>query len=87
MVGLLVTYKRTYAKTHLPELLYQCPCPCVGPLSTHAFVGDPQTLKGRSGSVSCGVSILFSWILVQSMFYLCYVKSEVFVLLSPVEVL
>ena len=30
-------------------------CPCSRPLLTCAFTGDTQTLKGRSGSASCGV--------------------------------
>ena len=38
--------------SHLPGLLL--PCPCSGPLLIHASAGDPQTLKGRSGSVSVG---------------------------------
>ena len=33
----------------------QSPCPHSRPLLTHASAGDTQTLKGRSGSVSCGV--------------------------------
>ena len=33
----------------------QSPCPRGRPLLSHASVGDTQTLKGRSGSVSCGV--------------------------------
>ena len=39
----------------LPGLCSQSPCPCGGPLLTCASAGDTQTLKGRSGSVSCGV--------------------------------
>ena len=31
-------------------------CPHGRPLLTHTFPGDTQTLKGRSGSVYCGVS-------------------------------
>ena len=37
----------------------QSPCPHSRPLLTHASAGDTQTLKGRTGSVSCGV--LGSW--------------------------
>ena len=32
----------------------QSPCPCGRPLQTHTSTGDPQTLKGRSGSVLVG---------------------------------
>ena len=42
----------------------QCPQPCSrGPL-THVFARDSWTLLGKSGSVSCGVTALFSWVLV-----------------------
>ena len=42
----------------------QCPHPCIRPLPTHASAGDSQTLTGKSGSVSCGVTAPFSWVLV-----------------------
>ena len=56
-VGLMATSsKRTYATCHISQVCCsQSPCPCGRPLLTHAFAGDTQTLKGRSGSVSCGV--------------------------------
>ena len=41
----------------------QCPLPCSRPLPTHASTGDSWTLIGMSGSVSCGVTALFSWVL------------------------
>ena len=40
-------------------------------LPTHAAAGDPQTLTGRSGSVSCGLTPPFSWALVHTRFCLC----------------
>ena len=40
-------------------------------LPTHASAGDPQTLTGRSGSVSCGLTPPFSWALVRTRFCLC----------------
>ena len=42
----------------------QCLWPCSRPLPTHASVGDCWTLTGKSGSVSCGVTAPFSWVLV-----------------------
>ena len=42
----------------------QCPIPCSRPLPTHASVGDSWTLMGNPGSVSCGVTALFSYGLV-----------------------
>ena len=43
----------------------QRPCPCGEPLSTHASRGDPPTLAGSFGSVSCGVTAPWScWVTV-----------------------
>ena len=41
----------------------QGPGPCSRPLLTHASAGDSWTLRGKSGSVSCGVTAPFpgSW--------------------------
>ena len=47
------------------------PWPCSRPPPTHASARDSQTLLGRSGSVSCGVTAPFSWILVCTRFCLC----------------
>ena len=49
----------------------QCPQPCSSPLLIHASTGDSWTLLGKSGSVSCGVTAPFSWVLVHTRFYLC----------------
>ena len=49
----------------------QCPQACSRPLLTHASTGDSWTLMGKSGSVSCGVTAPFSWVLVHTRFYLC----------------
>ena len=49
----------------------QCPQPCTRPLPTHASARDSWTLTGKSGSVSCGVTASFSWVLVHTRFCLC----------------
>ena len=49
----------------------QCPHPCSRPLLTHASAGDSWTLTGKSGSVSCGVTVPFSWVLVLTSFCFC----------------
>ena len=49
----------------------QCPRPCSRPPPTHAFARDSRTLTGMSGSVSCGVTSPFSWVLVCTRFCLC----------------
>ena len=45
-----------------------CPQPCIRPLPTHASTRDSWTLRGKSGSVSCGVTAPFSWVLVHTGF-------------------
>ena len=49
----------------------QCPQPCSRPLLTHTSPGDSCTLIGKSRSVSCGVTALFSWVLVCTRFCWC----------------
>ena len=49
----------------------QCPQPCIRPLLTHASARDSWTLTSKSGSVSCGVTAPFFWVLVRTKFCLC----------------
>ena len=49
----------------------QCPHPCSRPSPTHASARDSWTLMGKSGSVSYGVTVPFSWVLVHTRFCLC----------------
>ena len=49
----------------------QCPWCCSRPPPTHASTGDSWILTGKSGSVSCGVTPPFSWVLVHRRFCLC----------------
>ena len=49
----------------------QCPQPCSRPPLTHISARDSWTLSGMSGSVSCGVTAPFSWVLVCTRFCLC----------------
>ena len=44
-----------------------CPQPCSRPLLTHTFARDSRTPTGKSGSVSCGVTVPFFWVLVQKV--------------------
>ena len=53
----------------------QCPPPCSRPPLTHTSARDSWTLMGKSGSVSCGVTTPFSWVLVCTRFCLCPPKS------------
>ena len=62
------------------DLLQKVPCrycctlclwPWRRPPLTHTSAGDSWTLIGMSGSVSCGVTAPFSWVLVHTRFCLC----------------
>ena len=70
MVGLTTTSsKKTYAIHQATQVCCsQSPWPCVRPLLTHASAGDTQTLKSRSGSVSCRGHCSFPWVLVCTRF-------------------
>lgn len=52
----MVTSKKVYAKRDPPRQLLPVPLSLWQPLFTHASTGDPQTLAGSLGSVSCGVT-------------------------------
>ena len=49
----------------------QCPQLCHRSPPTHASAGDSRKLTGKSGSVSCGVTAPFFWVLVHTKFCLC----------------
>ena len=49
----------------------QCPQPCSRLPPVHTSAGGSWTLMGKSGSVSCGVTAPFSWVLVCTRFCLC----------------
>ena len=48
-----------------------CPLPPSRPPLTCISTGDSWTLPGKSKSVSCGVTVPFSWVLVCTRFCLC----------------
>ena len=49
------------------HLYTQCPQPCSRPPLTHTSAGDSRTPTGKSGTVSCGVTAPFSWVLVHKV--------------------
>ena len=57
----------------------QCPQICSRPLLTHTSATDSWTLTGKSGSVFCGVTAPFFWVLVCTRFF-CALQGSV----SPV---
>ena len=54
----------------------QGPQPCSGPLLTHASARGSWTCVGKSGSVSCGVTAPFSWVLLKGAVIL-FVPSKI----------
>ena len=66
MIGLMATSKTVYMKGAFQECYCRCPHPCDEPLLTLASTGDPAILA--SGSVSCGVTAPFLWVLVPTDF-------------------
>ena len=72
-VALMATSsKRTYATNCTSQVFCsQSPCTHSRSLLTHVSAEDTQTLKGRSGSVSCGGHCSFSWTLVHTKVCLC----------------
>ena len=63
--GLLQKIPCVYCYTRYPQ-------PCSRPPLTHASARDSWKLRGKSGSVSCGVTAPFSWVLVHTGFRLCH---------------
>ena len=50
----------------------RCPQPCSKPPATHASTRDSWTRTGKSGTISCWVTVPFSWVLVHTRFCLCH---------------
>ena len=61
----------SFKRSHACTAIFSAPQPCSRPLPTHASAGDPWTFPGKSGSVSCGVTASFSWVLLHTRFCLC----------------
>ena len=72
MVVMVISFKRTYIRS--PRGSQDCCIQCLWlygrALSTHNSTRDSWTLTSKSGSVSCGVTAPFSWVLVHTMFCL-----------------
>ena len=68
MVGLMVTSKRPYTDRTFQDHCFHCSSPCGEPLLTHVSTGNPPTLIGCFGSISCEVTAPFLWVLVHARF-------------------
>ena len=73
MVEVMKKMATSFKKSHAHSATL-CPQPCSWPLLTHASGRDSWTFTGKSGSVSCGVTAPFSWVLVTQHFI--FVSSE-----------
>ena len=66
VMEVMTSFKRTYASIcGSQDCCSQCPWPHGRPLSTHACARNSWASTGKSGSVSCGVTTHFSWVLVK----------------------
>ena len=65
---------------HLLGLLLQRPRPHGRSLLTYASAGDPQTLTGRSGSLSFGHHCSFPWVLVHTR---CLCPPSIYLVAAP----
>ena len=54
----------------MQALLHSVPLTLQQTTVNHASARDSRTLTGKAGSVSCGVTAPFSWVLVHTRFYL-----------------
>ena len=61
----------TASKGSMQALLHSVPQTLQQATATHTSPRDCWTLMGKSGSVSCGVTAPFSWVLVHIRFCLC----------------
>ena len=61
----------SFKRSHAGPVPALSPRLCSRPLSTHASARDSWTLTGKSGSVSYGETVPFSWLLVYTRFCLC----------------
>ena len=55
----------------MPSGTFQYPCPCGEPRLTHTSTEDPSTPAGSFGSVACGTTASFLWVLAHVRFCLC----------------
>ena len=70
MVEVMKIMVTSFKRSHACTAALSAPTLC-RPLPTYASSRDSWTLMGMFGSVSCGVTALFSWVLVPARFCLC----------------
>ena len=60
----------SFRRSHGGTAVLSAPDPAAATV-THASAGDSWALLGKPGSVSCGVTAPFAWVLVHTGFCLC----------------
>ena len=70
MVEVMKIMATSFKRPHTGTATLSAPT-CSRPPPTHASARDSWPLTGKSGSVSCGVTAPFSWVLVHTRFCLC----------------
>ena len=71
MVEVMKIMATSLKRSHADTAALSAPNPAAqATLPTHASARDSWTLTGKSGSVSCGVTVPFSWVLVHTRFCL-----------------
>ena len=71
LAGLMVTSMRIYTKGYLPRLLLPVPVSLSWAPAGPRVHRRPSTIAGSFGSVSCGVTAAFLWVLVYARFCSC----------------
>ena len=71
MVAVMKIMETSFQSSHAGTASFSAPYPAAGHHRLHASARDSWTLTGKSGSVSCGVTAPFSWVLVHTRFCLC----------------
>ena len=71
MVEVMKIMVTSFKKSRALTAALSAPQPSSRPPLTHVSTRDSWTFLGKSGSVSCGVTASFSWVLVHTRFCLC----------------
>ena len=69
MVKVMKIMEASFKRSHAYNCYTPCSQSCSRPPLTHTSPADSWTFKGKSGSVSCGVTAPFFWVLVHKVLF------------------
>ena len=69
MVEVMKIMEASFKRSHAYNCYTPCSQSCSRPPLTHTSPADSWTFKGKSGSVSCGVTAPFFWVLVHKVLF------------------